>query len=253
MHYYQFNIGDYASHTQHLDPIEDIAYRRMIDIYYLNECPLPEEPKEVARLIRMRSHCDVIADVLREFFTLIEGEWRLKRADEEIERYREKSEKAKKSAEARWRNKGGNGDADALRTESEGNAKHKPITNNQETITKEEPTDESSISRFSEFWDIFADKRGKDGALRVWKRKKLDKMADEVIDGARLYASTRGDDRRYWKQAQGWLNDGRWKDKPLAVTETKDRLPGESPLEHSRRLRDMIEQPAIEGAVYEQG
>lgn len=28
MHYYNFHIGDYASHTRHLSPIEDIAYRR---------------------------------------------------------------------------------------------------------------------------------------------------------------------------------------------------------------------------------
>ena len=34
MHFYQFNIGDYASHTRHLNPIEDIAYRRLLDIYY---------------------------------------------------------------------------------------------------------------------------------------------------------------------------------------------------------------------------
>jgi len=35
MHYYQFNIGDYASHTRHLSDLEDLAYRRLLDAYYL--------------------------------------------------------------------------------------------------------------------------------------------------------------------------------------------------------------------------
>ena len=58
MHYYQFNIGDYASHTQHLDEIEDVAYRRMLDYCYLNEIGLPKSVDEVARLIRMRTHSE---------------------------------------------------------------------------------------------------------------------------------------------------------------------------------------------------
>ena len=39
MHFYSFNIGDYASHTRHLTPMEDLAYRRLLDIYYLHEQP----------------------------------------------------------------------------------------------------------------------------------------------------------------------------------------------------------------------
>ena len=70
MHYYSFNIGDYASHTSHLDPLEDIAYRRMIDWCYLHEESLPEDVDQIARLIRMREHCTCIANVLHEFFTL---------------------------------------------------------------------------------------------------------------------------------------------------------------------------------------
>ncbi|MCP4984979.1 MAG: YdaU family protein, partial [Colwellia sp.] len=47
MHYYQFNIGDYTSHTSHLDPLEDIAYRRMLDWVYLHESPLPLSVKQI--------------------------------------------------------------------------------------------------------------------------------------------------------------------------------------------------------------
>ena len=54
MHYYQFNIGDYASHTRHLDLLEDLAYRRILDLYYLHERPLNGDATLVAKQIGMR-------------------------------------------------------------------------------------------------------------------------------------------------------------------------------------------------------
>jgi len=41
MHFYDFNIGDYAKKTQHLTNEEDLAYRRALDMYYDTEKPLP--------------------------------------------------------------------------------------------------------------------------------------------------------------------------------------------------------------------
>lgn len=35
MNYFPFHVGDYAAHTAHLEPLEDLAYRRMLDAYYL--------------------------------------------------------------------------------------------------------------------------------------------------------------------------------------------------------------------------
>jgi uncharacterized protein YdaU (DUF1376 family) len=141
MHYYQFNIGDYTSHTAHLDPLEDIAYRRMIDYCYLNECGLPESVDDIARVIRMRTHSDCIAIVLQEYFYLHnDGTYRHKRVEQEIKSYREKSVKAAEAARKRW----GNVDANALPAHSERNANHKPITINQEPDIK--PTAKSLIS-----------------------------------------------------------------------------------------------------------
>ncbi len=126
MHHYPFHVGDYAGHTQHLDDLEDLAYRRMLDFIYLNETNLPESVDEIARLIRMRTHCERIAIVLREFFTLENSEWINKRASIEIAKYQAKSEKAKGSANKRW----GKADANAMPTQCEGNANQ-----NQEPIT----------------------------------------------------------------------------------------------------------------------
>lgn len=84
MNYYPFHIGDFAAHTSHLSWEEDIAYRRMLDWYYLNEKALPIDVAKVARLIRMPKSLPAIKVVLDEFFEQSEDGWHNKRADEEL-------------------------------------------------------------------------------------------------------------------------------------------------------------------------
>ena len=120
MHYYQFNIGDYQSHTAHLEPLEDLAYRRLLDWCYLHERPLPNDIEQISKLIRMRSHSDCIATVLQEFFVCTPEGWWKERISKEIEKTGEKSRKASESAKARWQKE--KGDANALQAQSGRNA-----------------------------------------------------------------------------------------------------------------------------------
>jgi uncharacterized protein YdaU (DUF1376 family) len=133
MHYYQFNIGDYQSHTAHLTETEDLAYRRMLDWSYLHEKPLPLDPADVARLIRMRTQSESIASVLHEYFQRTADGWVSPRVLEEIGKVGAKSEKAAESAKARWSKAK---DADAMRTHSEGNATQDTIHITQDTKHK---------------------------------------------------------------------------------------------------------------------
>jgi uncharacterized protein YdaU (DUF1376 family) len=87
MHYYQFNIGDYIKNTLHLSVMEDIAYRRLLDLYYDSEQPIPTDIPKVSR--RLRMDCDVVQSVLDEFFELTEDGYRNHRADLEILYYQE--------------------------------------------------------------------------------------------------------------------------------------------------------------------
>jgi uncharacterized protein YdaU (DUF1376 family) len=136
MHYYQFNIGDYNSHTMHLSEIEDLTYRRLLDWYYLHESSIPLDLNEVSRQIRMRTHSDCIATVLQEFFERTPDGWIHHRANKEIEKVGDKSQKASASAKARWSKPK---DANALQTQSESNATHNtlPITQDTEHITQD--------------------------------------------------------------------------------------------------------------------
>lgn len=101
MHYYQFNIGDYISHTRHLNVIEDCAYRRLLDLYYLHEQPINDCLTTVARSINMREYESEVSAVLHEFFELVDGSgWVNRRADEEISKYRLKLEAASRAGKA---------------------------------------------------------------------------------------------------------------------------------------------------------
>ena len=101
MHFYSFNIGDYMSHTVHLSLMEDLAYRRCLDIYYLHEKPLPEDAAEVARLIRMPEHKPEVVQVLKEFFTHDVGTGYVhKRTNEEITKYQAKIQAASRAGKA---------------------------------------------------------------------------------------------------------------------------------------------------------
>jgi len=118
MNYYAFHIGDYKAHTQHLTPMEDLIYRRMLDLYYLNESPLPDAQK-IARSICLRDHISDIETILAEFFINTPEGFIHARCEREIKAMNEKSGKAKASAQARWK-KGT--DANAMRTHSETDA-----------------------------------------------------------------------------------------------------------------------------------
>lgn len=126
MHYFNFNIGDYASHTRHLSLLEDLAYRRLLDAYYLGEKPLQGEIELVARSIGMREHEAEVEYVLTLFFESTPDGFINKRADLEIAKYHEKQELAVKA-----------GKASALARFNKRSTSVQP-TNNQEPITNKQ-------------------------------------------------------------------------------------------------------------------
>ena len=87
MHFYQFHIGDYKSHTHHLSLIEDLAFRRLLDHYYLHEHPISQ--RDIARQIGMREHEQEVLTVLNEFFISTDNGFINPRADSQIKTFRE--------------------------------------------------------------------------------------------------------------------------------------------------------------------
>jgi len=124
--------------------MEDLAYRRLLDAYYVKEGPLQGTPAEIARTIALRDHVAEVQAVLREFFEQDDGGiWRHGRCDAEIQKYRAMVDGGRRGAAKRWPshsqgNREGNreGIAPLSPPYSPPNANHEPITNNQEPGTK---------------------------------------------------------------------------------------------------------------------
>ena len=92
MNYYPFNIGDYLAHTAHLSVVEDCAYRRLIDTYYLTEKALPLDVAVLCNMVRADTEEQRIAvcTVLEEFFERTTVGWINRRCEREIAAYQER-------------------------------------------------------------------------------------------------------------------------------------------------------------------
>jgi uncharacterized protein YdaU (DUF1376 family) len=151
MHYYQFHIGDYKSHTHHLSLMEDLAYRRLLDFYFLHEQPIKH--RDIARQIGMREHEEDVMTVLNEFFISTADGFVSPRADKEIKQYKEFAEAGKRGAAKRWGTPP-NGEAISPPNATPiATTNHKPITNNQikEKATSVAPPEGVSHSVWQEF------------------------------------------------------------------------------------------------------
>lgn len=91
MHYYQFNISDYRSATVHLTNDEDLAYRRLMDMYYDTENKIPLDTQWVAR--RLRMDCVTVEAVLNDMFVRHEDGWFNARCQDTIAQYHAMAEK----------------------------------------------------------------------------------------------------------------------------------------------------------------
>jgi uncharacterized protein YdaU (DUF1376 family) len=97
MNFYPHHIGDYMTATAHLSWLEDAAYRRLMDLYYVREKYLPADRAQVARLVRATSKDErkAVDVVLDEFFILVGAGWSHKRCDLEIIKAAEAAERAR--------------------------------------------------------------------------------------------------------------------------------------------------------------
>lgn len=86
LNFYRHFPGDYLRDTLHLTAAEDGMYRRLLDLAYTTEKPLPSDRVLMYRLTRCRSRSDkrAIDRVIDEFFTKTRWGYTHKRVQEEI-------------------------------------------------------------------------------------------------------------------------------------------------------------------------
>ena len=213
MHYYSFHVSDYIHDTAHLSNNEDLAFRRLLDLYYTQEKPIPNKTHEVARRIRMGKNIDAVQTVLEEFFMYSQEHdfWFHKRCDETIAAYQAKAERNRAVGKLGGRPKS---NPEETQTVSKDNPNQEPITNNHKPI-KERATSVACPPDVSEqVWQDW---------LLLRKSKKAS-VTETVVKGARSEAEKLG-----WaleKFLIEWCTRGsqglkaEWVEKPNGLTKT---------------------------------
>ena len=231
MHYFKFNIGDYAKATRHLNNLEDLAYRRLIELYYDTEKPLPNDVKKLARLINMRENIDEIEVVLCDFFKSTDDGFQQKRIDEEIASYHQGAETARANGKKGGRPKKPSSNPKKTQPVNLANpdetglkANQEPLTINQEPLTNNKdttaPLSEFSEEIFNQWWVILPSgrKQAKNKCLPKWKKLTSKKPEDEIIRMAQgianylEYHAKENTPVNYIKQPIKMLNDEIWND-----------------------------------------
>jgi len=139
MHYYSFHVSDYIHDTAHLSIYEDLAFRRLLDLYYTSEKPIPNKTQEVSRRIRLTNNENAVQSVLQEFFSFDEERdcWFHKRCDKAIADYQAKAERNRAVGKLGGRPKSNpNAIPQETQTVSKDNPNQEPITNNHKPIEK---------------------------------------------------------------------------------------------------------------------
>jgi len=211
MHYYQFNIGDYKSATSHLTNEEDLAYRRLLDMYYDSESKIPLDTQWVAKRIRVEA--SVIRDVLNDMFIRHEDGYFHARCQQVIDAYHSMAEKNRANGRLGGRKK--NPVGNPVDTDSQPIAKatinHKLETRNDKPINED----------FEEFWKAYPKKTGKDLARAAFAKRKVNNELLQTM----LKAIAQQKNTDQWKKENGqfipmpatWLNQGRWQDEVVSL------------------------------------
>jgi uncharacterized protein YdaU (DUF1376 family) len=193
LNFYQHHIGDYRSHTSHLSNEEDLAYRRLLEMYYDSECCIPLDTHWVARRLRVDSQ--IIQVVLNDFFVLAEDGWHSTRCDTEIADYQRLLQKNRTNGKKGGRPKSlitkGNNPVGLVSvkpgmpvaTHSEGN--HEPETMNHEPIKKTVRAARFTLPDWinRDHWDAWHSSAKRKKATAEQKQAAIDKLSEWRLQG----------------------------------------------------------------------
>lgn len=162
MHYYQFSIGDYRAATAHLTNEEDLAYRRLLDMYYDTEQKIPLDTQWVSRRLRVDAH--VVRDVLKDMFVQHEDGWFHARCDDVIQQYHAMAEKNRANGRLGGRKKNPVGsDSQPI---AKATINQEPITNNHKPKREKATVVACPVSVNEQLWnDWLVIRKKKDAPL----------------------------------------------------------------------------------------
>lgn len=212
MIWYKFHLGDYITHTLHLADAEDLAYRRLLDLYYMSEAPIPLDTDLVSRKIRLDK--DITESVLSEFFDREEDGYHNSRCDAEIAKYT--------AQVATNRELGKRGGRPKKVTDQQ-------LTNVVKMETESEPKlnpnkiqiqNKNISSRFDEFWSTWPSSKRKVAKVTCktkWDKLKLDSVADQIIAHVGSLKTSEQWTTGFEPAPLTYLNQRRWEDQEVSM------------------------------------
>ena len=221
MHHYPFHIGDYRAATAHLSNEHDLAYRRLLDMYYDTEAPIPLDTQWVAR--RLRLETEVVQFVLDDMFERTDDGWHNARCDDELSRYTAIVERNRANGKSGGR----------PRSARNRRAVSDPKPNGNPLGTQREPSVVLG-SWFSEFWERYGKKVDKPAAERAFAKAKPDEATFAAILKAAAAYVEATPDKAFRRNPATWLNARGWEDEIVVSNGEKAKAPKEP--EHPRGM-----------------
>lgn len=245
MHFYDFNIGDYAKKTSHLTNGEDLAYRRALDVYYDTETPFDLSGGLATLSRRLRVDENDLKNVIAEFFP----DGKNKHADEKIAAYYAFLERQKANGKLGGRPKHKALKPSANPVVSQNNpvpsqplpTNHLPLTTNQENTKTSSASDDAGIEyskAFLAFWDMYPVKKNKGLAFKSFKKIK---PAEYPAIKSGLIAAKESDawlknNGQFIPHPSSWLNARGWEDETTSQSVTMLVCPNGFPFSEWMKL-----------------
>jgi uncharacterized protein YdaU (DUF1376 family) len=231
--WYKFAAAEYQIKTIHLSDAEDLAYRRLLDMAYLSEKPIPLDTNLVSRRIRLDQ--DIVEQVLSEFFEKTEAGYRNRRVEEEVLAYQTIIERNLKGAKAAAQK--------AAERAAQGVKRRSPRTLTEPTSDHEgnlEGSSENTIANlegnqnknknisplppsggFDRFWSTWPSsprKVGKAACFKTWLKNGMDEHSDRIVSHVSRLKGTTQWLTGFEPAPQTYLNQKRWLDDEVAST-----------------------------------
>jgi len=120
----------------------------------------------------------------------------------QIKGIKEKSDRRKEAANARWQ-----------KEQEESKTEAKPKQKESKTEGNVNVNVECKLeSQFEEFWNLYNYKKGKPKALAAYKICIKKTTHQQLLQGVKKYNSNKGTESKYWKHPATWLNAESWND-----------------------------------------
>lgn len=213
--------GDYIKDTGSLSLCEHGAYMLLIKEYWVSNANVYANASRLHRICGAMSQDekDAVDFVVDRFFQNCDGKLQHKRLDAELQKAKEKQEKARISAQKRWAKKDANahttanakGNATAMRTQMRSDNHPQCYSHSHSNILDANASNNIN-TQFETFWAKYDMKKDRKSAFKAFqgaiKKVDIDTLL-KAVDGYNEYCAKTNIPKKY---AQGWLNGERWLD-----------------------------------------